>query len=117
MKVSCECFASAWGQSNFAASHSGQLPNRGSTMDAEFLPCMVRAGVPGMIILVALLAHWNEALNHSKDGFHGACFHEVCVDGAVLLKTRPGQDRDFLEVFAGRGEVTSALRRAPRRQR
>ena len=40
---------------------------RKSEMPVEFLPCMFRAGVPGILILVALLAHWNEALNHKKD--------------------------------------------------
>ena len=55
--------------------------------------------------------HMGFPLEHGFMFLIGTCFKRYCQGGfhhALISK-----DRDFLEVFAGKSEVTYALRRAP----
>ena len=68
---------------------------------------MVKWGVPTPVILLVLLLTHNTLVPGEQDWF---AFGFASVTG---IKSRTLQDRDFCEIYAGKGFVSSALREAP----
>ena len=75
-----------------------------------------------MLVLICLLTVWSGQLNHTVDSWLGFMVENVKIknkDSVGYGKTYDlkvptcfcHQDRDFVEVFAGKSEITHALRR------
>ena len=77
------------------------------------VPELLALNAPPVLIIAMLLIIWNKKLPRRKD----RCMHvwDYVLHAAHQLSSWPlGEDRDFLELFAGQGEVTRAMREVPR---
>lgn len=92
---------------------------------------MLKCHVPSVVILLTLLVQWNQSIPHRVDlllkFIMFSCFHDTIWQYVwdcerpffppsrteKMLYPSNCKDRDFVEVFSGRGEVSRALRDVP----
>lgn len=84
------------------------------------IPTLIRGQAPTILVVLCLLIRWHTKIPHSVDlwWWFGASFFlvgTICGDvgaDSEFVQVLHAKDRNFLELYAGRAEVTKALRAA-----
>lgn len=79
---------------------------------------MLEWDAPPCLILLVLLVRWCNLIPSSVDAriaikFYPSCPYIQSINGSRGFAVQSDEDRNFLEVFSGKGEVTKAFRDAP----